>query len=504
MGSPVPTDDVLIAELHAFIPEVLRVTKTPGLTVAVARRGRVIYEAGFGYADLGTEVPMAPSSVFPAGSITKLYTAVAVMQLVERGRVDLHAPAAGYLDGLRLQNPLGEREVTVYDLLTHRSGLADEAIDCQTDLPGPVAAYLADAYATDRRREYHSFLSRWSAKVGERFQYSSLGIATLGRIVETSGGRSYPDYVHEQILAPLGMESSYFATSEEAEACRSRLEPLVASGYGLFGSTLVPTLIVHAQGVPAAGLRTTAGDHARLLMALLNGGALGAVRILSPDTVALMLTPQTASTTISQDGAMWQGLGVQTDRGHPGYFGHLGAHPWGWYHDSRGYPALDAAVVVLTNRFDVSRWDNAPAEIAPGVIADFVASLMSSDARVSPADTQRASWGYKEAFMMGLLLAERTNGMLGITSEISDAELQRVAAGARPASRPDDAWSPEGFEAGVRALRGASMTPRELASYMADLKTPILSAELSLMALRFGRRGRFPVPHRHFASAPAG
>jgi CubicO group peptidase (beta-lactamase class C family) len=100
----------------------MRQSGTPGLNVALARGGRIIWEAGFGFADVARKIPMTPATVMRSGSMGKTYTATAVMQLVERGVLGLHQPINTYLKGFKAVNPLGERDITVHDLLTHRSG----------------------------------------------------------------------------------------------------------------------------------------------------------------------------------------------------------------------------------------------------------------------------------------------------------------------------------------------------------------------------------------------
>src|SRR6185295_19108991 len=118
-----PNEKALIAALKEDIPQILRLVGTPGLNLAIARRGQVIYEDGFGYADLERKIPMTAATVTHSGSMGKTYTATAVMQLVEQGVIGLDDPVNKYLKEFQIRNPLGDREITFRDLLTHRSGL---------------------------------------------------------------------------------------------------------------------------------------------------------------------------------------------------------------------------------------------------------------------------------------------------------------------------------------------------------------------------------------------
>ena len=136
---PVPASEAaLFAALKADIPEIIRIIGTPGLNLAIARRGQVIYEDGFGFADLERKIPMTAETVTHSGSMGKTYTATAVMQMVERGILGLDEPVNRYLPGWKIVNLLGGREVTVRDLLTHRSGLTGNAAWSVLSNPKPL------------------------------------------------------------------------------------------------------------------------------------------------------------------------------------------------------------------------------------------------------------------------------------------------------------------------------------------------------------------------------
>src|SRR5436190_15916498 len=138
--------------LDEVVPELLRMTGTPGLSIAVGHRGGMVLARAYGLADRDARVAMTPEAVFPAGSMTKLYTAVAVLQLVEQGVVGLHDPVSAH--GIACVNPLGEREVTVYDLLTFRSGLATDTTACSLDVPPPLAEHVERSLAGAHGPEY--------------------------------------------------------------------------------------------------------------------------------------------------------------------------------------------------------------------------------------------------------------------------------------------------------------------------------------------------------------
>jgi len=170
-------DAELVSALMEYVPEVLRVNRTPGLGVALARGGRVIWEQGFGVADMATGRPMTAEMTLRSGSMGKVYTATAAMQLVQRGELALDAAINDYLTTFQVTNSLGARPITVRDLLTHRSGLAGNSGGCNLAAPPPLGEHLAAVYGKGINDFYHGSLGpMWSRPVGEQFEYSNTGI----------------------------------------------------------------------------------------------------------------------------------------------------------------------------------------------------------------------------------------------------------------------------------------------------------------------------------------
>lgn len=308
MTSTIPTDNRLleaitdderhlVAELADFAAEAVRVTGTPGLNLALARRGRVIWEAGYGYADLAAGVPMTPATVSRAGSIAKIFTAIAFLQLVELGVLDLYDPIAHHLPEPRIVNPLGEREITIYDLLAFRSGLVRDTLEGRMEPINPTA-YVEAELSADVRREYGARSSRWATPVGARYQYSSFGYAILARLFQevSPGGLSLGEWVAQHVLDPLGLDSSALPTVDDeahlSEAIRSR----ASTGYGRCGPVYVPSPPMFTGAYAGSGLYTTPGDQARVLLALANDGELDGQRLLTPESVRLMLFPASRRT----------------------------------------------------------------------------------------------------------------------------------------------------------------------------------------------------------------
>jgi CubicO group peptidase (beta-lactamase class C family) len=467
--------------LDGFVPEVLRVTGAPGVSVAVALEGEPACVKAWGWHDVAAKTPLTPASIFPAGSMTKLYTAIAVLQLVERGVIGLHDPVRAHLPGVPVVNPLGAREITVHDLLTFRSGLAVDTTACSLAPPPPLAEHVATALGQRHGREYGRTVPRWASRVGERYHYANLGMSTLGLLVErmNPGRLPFAGYVQQHVIGPLGMR-------------RTRLDDWTgpppadrATGYAVFDGLLVPTPPLRSADFPANGLQTIPADHLRLLLALLGGGDLDGARILAPETFARMLAPQVR---MDEGDGLWPGsdwwtglVAIMSNLGRRDmHFGHAGSHMWGWWHVSRAYPALDCALVVCGNAWDMLRWHN-PANLdATALIADGIAAWVAGDR----ADER--SWVYKRSLAAGLLLAERTRGGLGVEEPLAGELVDALVEGAR------GDLDPEGFRTGLRAAANGPIDAARAACLARD--AGLDPAELPLLWRDLGEAYGAPLP----------
>lgn len=205
----VVTDTVFAAEaskygatfkaIDSFVERYLREMNAPGLTLAIAGRGAVLRVATYGLSDLARKEPVRPDHLFQIGSITKSFTAAALLQLRDEGKIDLHAPVTKYLPWLRIE----PRDViTTHHLLTHSSGLPSWAPVFPTD---PGARHIA------------------GYEPGSHFWYCNVGYHMLGYLIETLDGRTYPEAIRARIFEPLGMSSSiaYIANDTRARTANS-------------------------------------------------------------------------------------------------------------------------------------------------------------------------------------------------------------------------------------------------------------------------------------------
>ena len=240
----------------------------PGVSLAIVEGDKIVHLRGFGQARPGGEAP-SPQTPFFIGSLTKSFTALAVMQLVEAGKIELDAPVQRYLPWFRVADPQASAQMTVRHLLNQTSGL-----------PGLLGmANLADLDnrpdATERQVRALSTL-KLTRPVGSKFEYSNTNYNLLGLIIEAASGESYADYIQKHIFDPLDMSHSY---TSKAVAQQNGL----AMGHRYwFGHPLpAPNLPIPRGSLPSGQLISSAEDMAHYLIAHLNGGRYGGVQILS-------------------------------------------------------------------------------------------------------------------------------------------------------------------------------------------------------------------------------
>lgn len=257
-------------EVEAFIDgvmaEQLKSYHIPGATVAVVADGELLFAKGYGYADLAARRPVdAERTLFRVGSTSKLFTWTAVMQLVERGKLDLDADVNEYLTDFKVPPAFGE-PVTLGELLSHTGGFEDS----------PMGIFAARAEDLKPLSAY--FEENVPARVfppGEIPSYSNYGTALAGYIVELVSGMPYERYVEENIFEPLAMTRSTFR-----EPVPPALEADVAVGYKFGGGAFVPQHFEWLIPYPAGSMTATATDMARFMAAHLQEGRYGERRIL--------------------------------------------------------------------------------------------------------------------------------------------------------------------------------------------------------------------------------
>jgi CubicO group peptidase (beta-lactamase class C family) len=334
---------------------------SPSLAVTAVRGGEAVIARGYGYRDLEQGTSASAETVYLYCSMTKLFTATALMQLRERGLVDLNRPLRAYLPDFPLHHPSG-REITVRHLLSHSSGIANPIPISWVHLAEEPAVNLDD-FTGRLLTRYH----RLRFEPGSCYAYSNLGYLVLGQVIERLSGESYTDYVQQHILEVLDMRRTGFSYGDIQDQD-------VATGYvrtwsmmGILGRFLVDRRIFGASrngytafhrflidGAPYGGLLGPVADLGNFMQAYLSGGTFNGRHLLEPSSIAEMLTPQhdlrgTPLLTREHGTSQRIGLGWHldgSDETRSCY--HLGGGA-GYRSEVRIYPHLGYGICVLGN-----------------------------------------------------------------------------------------------------------------------------------------------------------
>ena len=276
---PSPTPELTKADfetlLDALIPSQLRNRNIAGAVVSVVKDGQVLFQKGYGYADVDAKKPVLPDqTLFRPGSISKLFTATAVMQLVEQGKLDLDRDVDDYLD-FPIPKTYPE-PVTLRQLLTHTGGFEE------------TLKNLFVAHESDIKPLRTYLVNEMPARIfppGKIPSYSNYGFTLAGYIVERVSGEKFEHYIDNHILKPLRMTSSTFD-----QPLPPRLTPQTSRAY--LNASKKPRDFEFVQAAPAGALSTTAADMTRFMLAFLQDGSVDGVTILKPETVRQMETRQ--------------------------------------------------------------------------------------------------------------------------------------------------------------------------------------------------------------------
>jgi CubicO group peptidase (beta-lactamase class C family) len=298
------------AWLDGFMPYALQRGDVAGAVVVIVKDGNVLLQKGYGYSNIAEHKPVDPErTLFRPGSVSKLFTWTAVMQLVEQGKLDLDADVNTYLD-FKIP-PRDGKPVTLRNLMTHTPGF-DEAVR---------ALFVSDPKDLPPLEEA---LKYWVptrvTPSGSTPAYSNYGAGLAGLIVQRVSGESFDDYIEKHILAPLRMEHSTFRQPLPQE-----LQPWMSKGYEVASDE--PKRFELVAWPPAGALSASGGDMAHFMIAHLQNGAFDSSRILQEDTAKEMHT--TAATVIPPLNRMLLGFYENNINGHP-VISHGG--DTGWFH----------------------------------------------------------------------------------------------------------------------------------------------------------------------------
>ena len=317
--------------LQGYIEDQMKESGTVGLSVVIADENGAVWSAGFGYADKEKGIAVTPRTLFDLASVSKVFTATAVMQLVEEGAIDLDMPLTTYLPAFKVESRFADtRAITVRNLLTHHAGIQPDWLKgmlFETPVRRPDNRFIETAQLL------HGVEVCWPPEyVGA---YSNLGYSLLGALIDTSSERSFYEYMRENVLSAVGMEESTFDL-------RPVTYKRMSNGY--VGGKPVPHLI--EREVPASSLVSSAEELGRFMAAYLNPDD---TRLLDPATREQMYAPQNSH--IPRDLDFAQGLGwVISDHGFEN-IGRVVLHDGGeWSANTTQtlLPDLGLGIAVLT------------------------------------------------------------------------------------------------------------------------------------------------------------
>ncbi len=331
----------IIADFRASIPQTMRQGKIPGLAVALVDDKSVLWAEGFGYTDDDGKTRVSPDTFFSVQSMSKSFTATAVMMAVRDGLVDLDTPITTYLPDFRVnsrfeQHP--ERKMTLRHLLSHTAGFTHEA---------PVGNNY-DPACPSFQEHMRSISDTWLLfPVGEGWRYSNLGIDLAGYILQVVSGKPFPEYMREKVLDPLGMKGSSFD-----------IRQIRAYSNRAVGHDLQRRVPLEVPMVPAGGLYTSANELSRFVQFHINGGVAGGTRLIDEKLLRTMYEIP------FRDKGHLDGyaLGIErADKHGTCYLNHAGGG-FGFLTYMAWYPEHKLGAIVLTNYSESKFW--------PGSLAD--------------------------------------------------------------------------------------------------------------------------------------
>lgn len=319
-------DPALIQRLDSIAGAEVRANRSVGIVAAASRGRNQLLLQAYGRADIEGNAPMTVGTMIPIGSVTKQFTAVAILQLRDQGKLSLDDEVTRWLPELNT----GGNRITLRHLLAHTGGITEAA-----DMPELRAIQLI-RNPTVTRDSVYKVISRYPPvfPAGTREIYSNTGYWLLGRIVEKASGLPYDEYVAQRIFAPLRMSRSMYCGNATQAPDR-------ASPYGMRNGVAgrVPD-VVFTGLFAAGGICSTAGDLITWLQAL-HGG-----KVLSPTSYAELISPATLNDGTSLRYSM--GMTIAEDSHGLPYLGH-GGGGFGFSSQTRWYPTAQLAIVVLTN-----------------------------------------------------------------------------------------------------------------------------------------------------------
>lgn len=312
------TELTWLPEFEAYVAQQMTTAKCPGFSMGVAVNGESVYSRGFGYRNREQALPATALTTHGIGSITKSMTAVAIMQLVERGALRVTDPVVQHLPEFRTPDPDHTAKVTLHHLLTHTAGLpplpflyagmkesleADPSVADSEEIQAHLKKYPMINTCAQLLELMAAHPYELLGAPGERFSYLNEGYALLGAIIERVSGQSYSAFLQENLLDPAGMTSSTLRADGLEE--RRDVTQLYVKKDADAESEPAPGWWQSEVFLAAGFLRSTVPDMLRYMEIFRTGGMVGQNRILSAESVQRMTAP-----TIAAGPGMFYGYGL--------------------------------------------------------------------------------------------------------------------------------------------------------------------------------------------------
>lgn len=327
---PQPGYEAIAARLQRLARHEMDDKGLPALSIALVEGQQIVWAAGFGWADRQQQVPASAATVYRVGSVSKLFTDVAVMQLVERDELDLDAAVTNYLPDFQPRNPFAA-PITLRQLMSHRAGLVRES---------PVGNYFDPTEPSLEETVESLNRTQLVYAPGARTKYSNAGIAVAGRVLERRVGRPFSECIQQAVLAPLETESTSF---EPTPAIRERLADAVMWTYD--GRTFAAPKFGLGTS-PAGNLYSSVTDLSRFLVALFNDGRTPGGPLLRPETLKQMWTAPAAAAGEPRKFGIGFALGQLDGALRVGHGGAI----YGFATELAALPEQKLGVVVIANK----------------------------------------------------------------------------------------------------------------------------------------------------------
>jgi CubicO group peptidase (beta-lactamase class C family) len=321
--------EIDFGELEKVVLEELKETRTPGAVVAIVSGDRIVFAKGFGAANVETNAPVTTEMLFRIASVTKMFTATAIVTLAEQGKLKLNEPVGTYVKGLSPKLS----QVTLYQLLTHTAGMVNDAERGGRDGEAALAAAV------------HSWTdgSILFEQPGKIYSYSNPGLALAGLVLQEAGQKSYAEMMSALVFKPLGMNRTTLRTT------MAMTYPL-SMGHDIGDDkkvTVVRPFPDELEFLPAGAMISNVADLARFAIAFMNDGRVDGQQVLSPSVITKLSTPYVDAHSAS--GEWKQGFGMRIGN-HRGIriVEHLGGTT-GFGSQLRMLPEHHFAVIILAN-----------------------------------------------------------------------------------------------------------------------------------------------------------